>query len=135
MKSLNIVVNNFKLPSLVVLVLLVAAHACTTEPPKVARYYAVQVPDEPGRITDTIVINTSGDSVWLEETLMFGYIDGVKIHLPNQWQVVVYGRHPINGEIDFESHSWKRGRFNLSVLDSITMLPRAKVQFDLTRVD
>ena len=120
---------------MVALVLLLAVLACTTDPTKVVRFYAVQVPDEPGRISDTIVINTSRDSVWLDETLMYGYIDGLKVQMPNQWQVGVYGRHPIIGEIDFESHSWKRGRFNLSILDSNTMMPRAKVQFDLTRVD
>ena len=80
---------------MVALVLLLAVQACTTDAPKVARFYAVQVPDEPGRISDTIVINTSRDSVWLDETMMFGYIDGLKIQMPNQWQEGVYGRHPI----------------------------------------
>ena len=120
---------------MVALVLLLAVQACTTDPTKVVRFYAVQVPDEPGRISDTIVINTSRDSVWLNETLMYGYIDGLKIQMPNQWQEGVYGRHPINAEIEFESQFWNAGRFLLTILDSNTMMPRAKVQFDLTRVD
>ena len=127
--------HSFKVPSLVALLLVMAIQSCTKEPPKVARYYAVQVPNKPGRITDKIVINTSGDSAWLEETLMFGYIDGMKIHMPKQWQSGVFGRHPVYGEIEFETQSWNAGRFHLSILDSNTIMPRAKVQFNLTRVD
>jgi hypothetical protein len=117
---------------------LLAATACgQAGDPKVFRYYAVEEITNREPITDTIVLHVKGDSVWLEETLMYGHITGTReISLPVQIQKgALGGRYPVEGQITFSDRDWQGGFLSLRLKKSQNSLEQHRIKFLLEGVD
>lgn len=117
---------------------LIAATACgQAGDPKVFRYYAVEEITNGEPITDTIVLHVQGDSVWLEETLMYGHIIGTReISLPEQIQTgALGGRYPVEGQITFSDRDWQGGFLSLRLKKSQNSLEQHHIKFLLEGVD
>jgi hypothetical protein len=105
--------------------------------PKEHRYYAMEVVTTREPITDTLVLYVQGDSVWLEETLMYGHITGTReISLPEQIQTgALGGRYPVEGQITFSDRDWQSGFLSLRLMKNQNSKEQHHIKFLLQGVD